>query len=66
MECREGLTALKSPYNNMIYLFGGRNIMALNKLETFNTETKHFTFLSFENSSYVPGRFGQSMISYKD
>jgi hypothetical protein len=66
MKCKEGLSVVKSTYDNTIYIFGGRNIMPLNKLETFDPSTKHFKFISYENCSYVPGRFNHSMISYKD
>lgn len=66
MECREGLAALKSPYDKTVYLFGGRNIMALNKLETFEPTSRRFAFLGFEGCSYAPGRFGHSMVAYRD
>lgn len=64
MECRKGFVSLKSPHDGKIYLFGGRNIGPLSKLEVFDSKWKVFKVLQNENATEIKGRFNHSMVSY--
>jgi hypothetical protein len=48
MECREGSTVARSNYDAKIYLYGGRNTKALNKLETYDPKSKHFKVIPID------------------
>jgi hypothetical protein len=64
MECRKGCVILRSPHDHKIYLFGGRNIGPLSKLEIYDPKWKSFKLMPNENATEIKGRFNHSMISF--
>jgi hypothetical protein len=66
MESREGCAACKSPYDGKMYIFGGRNIHPLNKLETYDPIRNQFKVVNRESFTIVLGRYNHTMLSYKN
>ena len=57
---------MKSPYDGVIYIFGGRNIFAMNKLEVYSPIDNTFKIVSKESHTKVLPRLNHSMIPYKN
>eukprot|EP00347_Sterkiella_histriomuscorum_P010691 403375295 len=66
METREGSTILKSSYDNKVYIFGGRNIAPLPRLEQYDLETNAFKLIYHDYEHKIQGRFNHSMIQYEN
>ncbi|CDW88087.1 kelch motif family protein [Stylonychia lemnae] len=64
MECRKGCVILRSTHDQRIYMFGGRNIGPMSKLEIYDPKWKCFKLMQQENASQIKGRFNHSMVNF--
>ena len=61
MSSKEGGRACISPYNQQLYIFGGRSFQAIKRLELYDPLQNKFTIVSDDAPS---GLYNHTMIGY--
>jgi hypothetical protein len=60
---KEGCRTVASPYDNMVYILGGRSTHAIKKLEVYDPLKNHFTIVSEECPI---GVYNHTLVPYKN